>query len=397
MHRMKVNAPACKGTFRVVEFKNPSGVIVHRVTGWTLDGRRISENIKEHGEAVTRLRELQIQGANLEDSARPVITRLTAEQAVIAERAFAELKDKSMLTAIRYFLDNYREPLHQILLSEAVAKFIAHKETLNLRPSTLKNLRVRLEQFKIVCGEKTISEITTDDCRDYVFKPDTTPRSRVNARLVLSNFFGWATDNKYVQTSPLITVKAPATEHDEPRILSLSEVRKLLAATAAYKNGKLLPYVTLGLFAGIRPAELARISWDDVCLTGKARVTISGKAAKMRARRVVDLSANAVQWLKPFALARAPFVSPNHQCEYAAVRTLAGFDVPNSTPDILRHTAVTMHLEKWQHEGRTASWAGNSPDIIQRHYRGLATKADATTFWKIAPDPVKAAKRRKAA
>ena len=31
-------------------------------------------------------------------------------------------------------------------------------------------------------------------------------------------------------------------------------------------------------------------------------------------------------------------------------------------------------------------WAGNSPDIIQRHYKGLVKQADAKEFWTIKPE-----------
>jgi hypothetical protein len=47
----------------------------------------------------------------------------------------------------------------------------------------------------------------------------------------------------------------------------------------------------------------------------------------------------------------------------------------------MRHTAISMHLAKHEHEGKTAAWAGNSPDIIQRHYKGLVKAKDAEAFW----------------
>jgi hypothetical protein len=56
----------------------------------------------------------------------------------------------------------------------------------------------------------------------------------------------------------------------------------------------------------------------------------------------------------------------------------------------LRHTAISMHFAQHQHEGRTAAWAGNSPDMIHRHYKGLVSKADAAQFWAISPSASKA-------
>jgi hypothetical protein len=41
-----------------------------------------------------------------------------------------------------------------------------------------------------------------------------------------------------------------------------------------------------------------------------------------------------------------------------------------------------------KHEGETASWAGNSPNVIHRHYKALVKEADAKEFWEITPDNV---------
>ncbi len=55
----------------------------------------------------------------------------------------------------------------------------------------------------------------------------------------------------------------------------------------------------------------------------------------------------------------------------------------------MRHTAISMYLAKHQHEGEAATWAGNSPNVIHRHYKGLVKEADATEFWNITPVTVK--------
>jgi len=62
------------------------------------------------------------------------------------------------------------------------------------------------------------------------------------------------------------------------------------------------------------------------------------------------------------------------------------------TADVMRHTGISHHLALHQHEGKTATWAGNSPDVIQRHYKGLVNKNDAKAFWAIVPTAAKPAK-----
>jgi len=55
------------------------------------------------------------------------------------------------------------------------------------------------------------------------------------------------------------------------------------------------------------------------------------------------------------------------------------------------HTAISMYLAKHKHEGEAASWAGNSPNVIHRHYKGLVKEADANEYWNILPATVKSA------
>ncbi|MGZ4964708.1 MAG: hypothetical protein ACXWKG_06175 [Limisphaerales bacterium] len=47
-----------------------------------------------------------------------------------------------------------------------------------------------------------------------------------------------------------------------------------------------------------------------------------------------------------------------------------------------------MYLATHKHEGEAAGWAGNSPNAIHRHYKGLVKEADAKEFWSITPNTV---------
>ena len=45
---------------------------------------------------------------------------------------------------VRFFQENYREPVNKITVQEAYDKFIAEKELNNLRPDSIRNLKVRV-------------------------------------------------------------------------------------------------------------------------------------------------------------------------------------------------------------------------------------------------------------
>jgi len=123
--------------------------------------------------------------------------------------------------------------------------------------------------------------------------------------------------------------------------------------------------------------------------------------AKTRQRRIVKLSDNAVAWLLQVAPKHLDFVPAAFQRHFGRVKCAAGFNAKDDTKpeeatklrpwiqDYMRHTAVSMYLAKHKHEGEAATWAGNSPNVIHRHYKGLVKERDATEFWDLTPTTVK--------
>jgi integrase len=181
-------------------------------------------------------------------------------------------------------------------------------------------------------------------------------------------------------------------------VLSLADVRALLFAALHYKDGALVPFVALSLFSGIRPAELRRISWDDIDLGGRL-LTIRGAVAKLRQRRLIELNDNLVSWLMP-CRNRAIF-QKNFRRDFDAVRRAAGFrgsvwrkkgdeKLKPWLADIFRHTSLSFHLAYHKHEGQTADWGGTSVVMLHKHYKGLVKPHDAQIFWSLTPDNIDA-------
>lgn len=389
---MKASATRGNKRFRVVEFTNPSGATAYRVTGWTVDGKRIRENFKTHAESVARKSELEIQSENLESAAKPLVTRLTVDQLAVAEKAFDRLAGKPMLDAVEYFLKNFSEPDRRISVADAFARFIAERKAANLRPLSIINLESKCAELLAIKGGDEVSSIGTDAIKPMIFKETRGPVAQNNHRRALHAFFEWARKQGYCADNPAAHIAVTKQDTKEPVVLSIKEAGKLLNAALTYKGGVVLPYVALATFAGLRPTELARLSWEAIDLKAKT-VTITGKIAKMRSRRVVEMSDSLIEWLRPFAKAVPSLVGKNWRRDFDAVKAKAGFGTPTTkkpklkpwTPDIMRHTAISYHLAKFQHEGKTALWAGNSPDVIQSDYKGLVAPSNVAKFWGISP------------
>ena len=376
--------------FRVIPFKNPTGSEVWRVTGM-LNGKQIRQNFSTQTEATVRQHYLELERQGVpQPSTSMMSTRLTADQIADAESALNRLAGRASLSAVvDFYLSNYREPLVKIPLHEACARFMKEKKSANKRPATIQNLNYRVGQFCKDNAGKFASDILKADIEAFINQPSKGIYARVSDRAVLTGFFRWCVRNQFCQTNPVENIEKIKVDEFNPSILSLAEVRKLVAAAQSYKDGVCLPYVALGLFCAIRPAELARLTWEDLDLKART-VTIQGGAAKQRKRRVVEISKNVVALLTPHALEKTPIRGANWRRDFDAVKNQAGAPAGRrgtgrkvGQADILRHTGVSHHFAFYKHEGKTAEWAGNSPDVIHRHYKGLVRDSEAAAFWKI--------------
>lgn len=391
--------------FLIRPFFNPSGKKVFRVTGW-LNGKRIRENHSSEQHAVTAKQDYERAALNM--APLPAITtRLTADQAAEAEACFQRIAGRpfTLTQAIDYTLLNFSPAQKTITVGAALDIFIKSKKDGNRRDNTIRSLENRLKAFKKDFNNRLISDIQSDALRPLIFRKESSAVNQDNDYRALTNFFNWAMKQKYCDKSPMVNIDKIRLDRNEPQILSLNEVRALIYATQTYKSGILMPYVTLALFCAIRPTEISRLTWDDIDLEDKA-VTINAKIAKMRGRRIVAISDNAVEFLLTHHSEKTPLVGTNWRKDFDAVKLAAGFGSQDKehndhilanchckecyplkpwTPDVLRHTGISHHLALHEHEGKTAAWAGNSPDVIQRHYKGLVKQKESADFWEIRP------------
>lgn len=389
-----------RGEYRIRRRLYPSGKVAWMLSGTDSGGNRVRQCFETEGEALARRDELMIADGNIDSAAKLHRTRLSAEQIAEAEIAFAMFDGKSFLHALRWFKENYREPLRRITVAEAHAEFIAEKTQQNCRPDTIANLKAKAKRLIECFGGWCVGELQEEHVRQLVFRENLSAVSRDNVRRALATFFGWCVGKGYCSKSPVSGIKMIRAERTEPVVLSNEDVEALLKAAKEFKNGALIPFVTISLFAGARPKEVERLKWDDIDLNQRT-IVIRGAAAKMRERRILKISPNLVAWLKPFAESKAPIVGRNHRDDWDMVRFKAGFDESaylarnrgrsrqvRKKPwhaDVMRHTAISNHLAKYEQEGRTALWAGNSPEVIHRHYRGLVTKQNANKYWAFKP------------
>jgi integrase len=264
-------------------------------------------------------------------------------------------------------------------VSNAINSLLDAKRADNLRPRYLKDLRVRLTRFALNFGDRKLADIGSVEIDQWLRTLGLGPLSRNTFRARISTLFEFGRQCGWTETNPVSEVRKVKVTESLPGILTPEQAARLLEAS----DTGTLPYWALGLFCGLRTAELERLSWEDIHFDGHV-VEVPSLASKTASRRFVPLRPNLAQWLEPYRDRRGPLCPANLRVRLETDRKNAG--LAEWPANGLRHSFGSYHLQQFQNAGQTAMEMGHAKaEITFRHYNQRVRPAAAGKFWKIAP------------
>jgi integrase len=295
-----------------------------------------------------------------------------------AKRAIGLLpEDVTLQEAAKHFVET-RTAGKPILLSDAVEKFLLDKNEAGLRAASIASLKVHVERLLDGFDGCQVGEITGERLSDWFRSHGITGRNRKNYRTDLRTFFNWCQSSRYIALNPTDSISVPKTDETLPGIFALDEIMALLNA-AEDSDRKMVPYLALALFAGLRPKELHRLRWKSI----EEQIHIGPEAAKTRQQRYVTIEPNLAEWLENYK-SKGSVIGINHVNRLVKVREVAG--LTHWPPDVLRHCFATYHLARYQDAPRTSHELGHaSTNMLYRNYRNLATAKDGVKFFNLRP------------
>jgi integrase len=179
---------------------------------------------------------------------------------------------------------------------------------------------------------------------------------------------------------------------DEPAgevsVLSAADTAKLFEAN---KDRRVAVYMALEAFAGLRFSSAFRLDRSDINLEEKTILLPAAKHKTGRRYLLENLPENVWAWIKNASLIKDPNWVRRPWCmgrvlydrEKNEAFKRAG--VPRS-PNILRHSFCSYHVAKHQDAAKTALLMQHANQaMIYRHYRGVASQADAEKYFGIVP------------
>jgi integrase len=191
-----------------------------------------------------------------------------------------------------------------------------------------------------------------------------TERTKRNHRDVIGFFSRWLVLRGYLAKGAdlLEGVQNYTTRKvGEISTYSAEELAKLVSAA----DDRLLPFLTIAAFAGLRHAEIARLDWADMDLEENF-IEVKAEKSKTHTRRIVPIKENLKSWLLPLAKRSGkvvPFVNITKQLLKTAKD--AGVTWKHNA---CRHSYISARVAECADVPRVADEAGNSVQIVRTNY-----------------------------
>ena len=259
-----------------------------------------------------------------------------------------------------------------------VAEMIASKEAAGRSREHVRDLRSRLGMFAR-SFRMPLSSVNQQQVEQWLDAVGARGRHRRNHVVSIVSLLRWSERRGHLAPGQ---VSLAGIERDssevEVQIFTPDELQRLLA----HCSPELVPFVALGAFAGLRHAEIQRLTWEDI--RGDV-IDIRARAAKTRQRRLVPVLPVLRSWLDPVRGEGRVCRWLDMHRELGKLKRASGVQwVRNG----LRHSFGTYRMAIVQSEQQVALEMGNSPSMIFRHYRANATKEQAEAwFGCVRPTP----------
>jgi integrase len=302
---------------------------------------------------------------------------------VMAQNAVEQLKPfgKSITDAVAHYVKYLEASAKSCTAVQLVKEIIDAKKADGLSERHVNDLRSRLNIFADKFDGKPVATITNPEIEDWLRSLKVSPVTRNNFRKVTVLAFNFAVRRGYATDNPAAQTDKAREPKTKPGILTVDEARALLENASP----EILPYIAIGLFAGLRRAEIERLDWSEIDFDeGHIEVTAEKSKSKV-ANRFITIQPNLREWLLPHRKLKGSVTPTNCFRElFEQARVAAG--IKRWPDNALRHSFASYYLAKFRDAKGLALEMGHiDSGMLFNHYRALVKPADAERYWNIGP------------
>lgn len=338
-----------------------------------------------------------------------------------ASEAVKVLSGRSTLLDAARFWAMHHPDAGATSYTDLVDQYLADLERRKCRPKSITDMRHRLTRFGVDYGDRAACTITQADVLQWLDVRGGGPVNQDNFRRAFRACFNFARKRGVVTVNPVEGIEAIRADAAEPEIWTAAQVESCLIAAQTFAP-RMVPVLAVMAFAGLRPDEAARLDWSNVNLEER-HIRVVSATSKRRRGRLVDMPDNLVAWLVPYYEKAGPIAPPpvtiaRWRIKLAAVMVLGVDDVRRRMDqhegmkgteikglglgwsatikaarkkgarwpqDVLRHSYASHWLPVHNDQAKLAAMMGNSPDVIEQHYKAVVTPKEAQRYWNISP------------
>lgn len=305
MKRISFPFEVKRGSVTVRIYSTPS----HKCRSFTLsyyqDGVRKRPTFPDFESAKT---EAEIVASRLSSTSADILTLSSADRAVYLrarqlldplglplETAAAQLADAvnrlgdiPLSHAVDFYLKRHPTKMEPKTVQEVATEFLEAKKSDGLSERYLEWLGYSMRKFA-ASFRCNIGAVTSSDMDNWLRKLGLSPRSRNNIRNAVLTLFGFAKSRRYLPKDNDEIESVPIVKDREGTIevFTATELVEILN----YAGEQLIPFFTLGAFAGIRHAEIQRLDWKDIRFDDGI-IELHASKAKTASRRIVPILDN---------------------------------------------------------------------------------------------------------
>jgi integrase len=302
-------------------------------------------------------------------------------------------------------------------VDEVYTEMIVAKKAEGCSTRYVEDLESRVSKFVQAFSTRPIAGINGVEIKDWLqalqhstsrvnpraSKVPVTNRTRNNFRICVQTLFSYAKAQRYLASdwNEMEWVPVWKVKDEEVEIFTPGEMTLLLALAP----DNLMPFLSIGAFAGLRSAEIERLDWAKVDLEG-GYITVDATIAKTNSRRLVPIVPNLKAWLVDHKKSHGKVLELANVVN--ALKRLVTATRPSSAPDAeklpptavewkhnaLRHSFCSYRLADVKSAAQVALEAGNSPQMIFEHYRELVTEKSAKAWFAVTPDVARTERAR---
>ncbi len=321
---------------------------------------------------------------------KPALAEDATKAAAILEQYHVTLTE-----AAKFFAEHRKRQGASIPFAELWER---HLEALSARSDAhLRKLELLGRKIIPVIGKKLVCDIGHRELADLLAKKYPTAYGFNLAVRNISSAFNRAVREGWTPENICKRIEKRDTGRHEVRFLSIQQCCDVLKSCRDFRQDKSIPdylrrdcrdcvaAVALMLFGGVRPNEVARLTWEQID-TDEGTVYVPNKKAKTDRSRYFEMSETLKVWLDTVpAGGRIESVVPGGwEKKWQLIRRHAGISDMN---DALRKSYITYALAATDDVNKVRAVVGHEVgDTLFRFYRGAVSRSQGRKFFEILPE-----------